>query len=115
MDDSMYPEPFHPVKKNMRRDWKGRAKYHSRTQRPPRYYWIDYGHSLRYPPDSGPVLQLPQEGGDHSVPEFRGDLYNVPSDPFATDIYYLGNLIRLWFIGVSRGFTSISYMFNFVF
>lgn len=96
---SMYPKPFHPVLQYMRRDWKGRARHFSRTQRPPRYYWIDFGHSLHY--ENLPVLQLPKAGGDHSVPEHRGDKYQVPSDPFATDVYYLGNLIRLYFVQVS--------------
>lgn len=95
----MYPRPWHPVAQNMRRDWKGRAHHYSRSQSPPKYYWIDYGHSLRY--DELPVLQLPKGGGDRSVPEHQGDNYNIPSDPFATDIYYLGNLIKMYFFEVS--------------
>lgn len=100
MDASpMYTKPFHPVEQHMRRDWKGRAHHYSRTKRPPKYYWIDFGFSLRF--DQLPALHLPQGTGDQSVPEHQPNKFHIPCDPFATDIYFLGNLIRLWFIQVS--------------
>lgn len=101
MDASaMYPNSFHPVDMKRNRNWKGNAKHYTRTRRPPRYYFIDYGLSHRYNPEDGPALELPMRGGDKSAPEHADSNYNTPCDPFATDIYYLGNLIRERFIKV---------------
>ena len=96
----MYPNSFHPVDMKRNRNWKGNAKHYTRTRRPPRYYFIDYGLSHRYNPEDGPALELPMRGGDKSAPEHADSNYNTPCDPFATDIYYLGNLIRERFIKV---------------
>ncbi|SRR5216684_8640856 len=91
----MYPDGFHPIKINRSKDFKGTAARYDRTQRPPRYYLIDFGLSRQY--SSRNVLDKPLRGGDKSAPEHRhGRLCN----PFHTDIYYLGNLIRERFIMV---------------
>ncbi|EIM87890.1 uncharacterized protein STEHIDRAFT_76526 [Stereum hirsutum FP-91666 SS1] len=92
---AMYPESFHPIANNRSRDYKRHAKHYTRTQRPPRYVWIDYGHARRYNPEDGPPLELPQLAGDKSPPEHNGPNQDIPCDPFATDIYFLGNFIRL--------------------
>ena len=89
---AMYPEGFHPIKLNKRRDFKGKARYYSRTERPPRYYWIDFGLSEMYRSNVKP-LERPVFGQDKSVPEFQGSP-NQSFDPFPTDIYYFGNLIK---------------------
>lgn len=96
----MYPDSFHPVKIKRSRDWKGKAKYHSRTLRPPKYYFIDFGLSQVYDPANGPALELPARGGDKTAPEHQAEHYDTPCDPFPTDIYYLGNLLREVFIQV---------------
>ncbi|KAI0312540.1 hypothetical protein OF83DRAFT_1176535 [Amylostereum chailletii] len=103
----MYPNSFHPVDIRRTRDWKGKAKYHSRTLRPPKYWLIDFGLSRIYDPANGPALELPVRGGDKSAPEHQDEHYNVPCDPFATDIYYLGNLLREAFIRDYGGFGFI--------
>ena len=93
----MYPYGFHPIKVNRSRDFKGRAKSFTRMQRPTRYYLIDFGLSRQY--SSREASDEPLRGGDKSVPEHRdGRLCN----PFHTDIYYLGNLIRESFIRVRQ-------------
>ncbi|KAH9834890.1 uncharacterized protein C8Q71DRAFT_797679 [Rhodofomes roseus] len=79
------------------RDFSGWARHCSRTERPPRYFYIDFGLSRKCDPADGPPLELPVFGGDRTVPEFQEDGYDVPADPFRTDIYYLGNLIRTTF------------------
>jgi hypothetical protein len=91
----MYPEGFHPVKMDRSRDFKGCAKRHTRTQRPARYYLIDFGLSRRY--DSRDALDEPLRGGDKSAPEHQ---HRRACNPFHTDIYYLGNLVREHFINV---------------
>ncbi len=78
------------------------AKYLTRTARPVRYYFIDFGPSRRYNPEDGPPREHPIRGGDKSVPEFKnwnGDLL----DPFPTDIYYVGNMIQESVLQVCRG------------
>ncbi|EIW62637.1 uncharacterized protein TRAVEDRAFT_34025 [Trametes versicolor FP-101664 SS1] len=90
----LYPNMFHPRVTDKSRDWKGTAKHSTRTLHPVKYYFIDFGLSRRYDPKDGPPREHPILGGDKSVPEFQnwnGELL----DPFPTDIYYLGNLIRI--------------------
>lgn len=90
----MYPQGFHPVHTDRKKDWKGKAKHLTRTQAPPRYLLIDFGHARRYDPKDGPPLELPLRGGDKSAPEHSEANYNTPCDPFPTDVYYLGNFMR---------------------
>ena len=91
----MYPQGFHPTQMNRSRDFKGRAKRYTRAQRPPRYFLIDFGLSRQYL--SRRALDLPLRGGDKSAPEHRNA---TRCNPFYTDIYYLGNLVRQEFIKV---------------
>ncbi|OJT15428.1 hypothetical protein TRAPUB_8016 [Trametes pubescens] len=98
----LYPNMFHPRVTDKSRDWKGTAKHSTRTLNPVKYYFIDFGLSRRYDPKDGPPREHPILGGDKSVPEFRnwnGELL----DPFPTDIYYLGNIIRINIMKYYRG------------
>ncbi|KAI0041364.1 hypothetical protein FA95DRAFT_1501607 [Auriscalpium vulgare] len=92
----MYPIPAHPLELSRRRDWKGRVLHYSRTQRPPTYFLIDFDLALIFNPANGPPLAEKLPGGDKSAPEHR-DL-SGPCDPFPTDVYYLGNLMRRSFV-----------------
>ncbi|KAI0930001.1 hypothetical protein AcV5_006816 [Taiwanofungus camphoratus] len=76
------------------RDLSSKARHYTRTERPTKHYYIDFSHAWRYNPEDGPPRELPLLGGDKTVPEFQNDGYNVPSDPFPTDIYYVGNVIH---------------------
>ncbi|KII92697.1 hypothetical protein PLICRDRAFT_103575 [Plicaturopsis crispa FD-325 SS-3] len=98
----LYPVPYHPFDLSMKRDYSGTAKHFTRTQRPVKYYIIDFGISRRYKPEDGPPLEDPIYGGDKTVPEFQKSL--DPCDPFPTDIYYLGNMIREHFLNERYGF-----------
>lgn len=91
----MYPDGFHPIKNNRNRNFKGTARAYTRTQRPPVYYLIDFGLSRQY--TSRDVKDEPLRGGDKSAPEHRSKRH---CNPFQTDIYYLGNLVRHEFIEV---------------
>jgi len=95
---------WHPRMPVYNRDLSGAAEHLSRTERPIKYLYIDFGLSRKYDPADGPPRELPILGGDKSVPEFQGDGYDVASDPFRTDIYYLGNLMRITFLDEYRGF-----------
>jgi len=74
------------------KDFRRKAKGYSRTRRPTRYHLIDFGHSRFYDPANGPPLDQPLPGGDKSAPEHRDG--KTPCNPFPTDVYYLGNLVR---------------------
>jgi hypothetical protein len=93
----MYPNGFHPREVDRNRNFKGAAKAYTRTQRPPVYYFIDFGLSRQY--ISRDVMDEPLRGGDKSAPEHRSGLR---CNPFRTDIYYIGNLVREEFMKVKR-------------
>ena len=96
----MYPVMYHPQHPYKRLDFKRDAKYYSRTRRPVKYYWIDFGLSSRYTGnDETEPLEVPIWGGDRTVPEFQGN-DPTPRNPFPTDVYCLGNIIREEFIQV---------------
>jgi hypothetical protein len=95
---SMYPSAFHPVKQDKNRDFKGTVKFFTRTEKSPRYLLVDFGISRMYTEDQLPVEEEIIRGGDKTVPEHKGD--NLVCDPFATDIYYIGNMIRTDFLEV---------------
>lgn len=92
---NMYPDSFHPVKMGRSKDFRHRAKGHSRTWRPTRYLLIDFGLSRQYDPANGPPLDRPLRGGDKSAPEHQDG--ETLCDPFHTDVYYLGNLVRKYY------------------
>ncbi|KAI9450986.1 kinase-like domain-containing protein [Lactarius psammicola] len=70
------------------------------ARRPPRYYFIDFGLSRRYP--SRDAMDEPLPGGDESAPEHQS--VRRLCNPFHTDIYYIGNLVRKEFIEKCNGF-----------
>jgi hypothetical protein len=94
----MYPESFHPIAINRSNDFRKKAKAYSRTRRPPQYLLIDLGLSRQYDPANGPPLDEPLRGGDKSAPEHQDRV--TPCNPFPTDVYYMGNLVRLQFVQV---------------
>ena len=95
----LYPETFHPMATDLNMDCSGDAKRFTRTQRPPKYYFIDFGLSRCYDPSDTNPKERPIWGGDKEVPEFQNS--NEPRDPFATDVFYIGNAIKKDFILVS--------------
>lgn len=99
---NMFPESFHPVKIGRSKDFRHKAKWYSRTWRPTRYLLIDFGLSRQYDPANGPPRDRPLRGGDKSAPEHQDG--KTWCDPFPTDVYYLGNLVREHYIKEFHGF-----------
>ncbi|KAJ6507302.1 hypothetical protein C8R47DRAFT_1100858 [Mycena vitilis] len=99
----LYPARFHPQMPFNLPDGFHKAKHHTRTQRPVKYYLIDFGISSKFEPGEDTRVP-PILGGDKSVPEFSTlqqmslGMNTEKLDPFPTDIYYLGNLIRTEFL-----------------
>ncbi|TFY60097.1 hypothetical protein EVJ58_g5362 [Rhodofomes roseus] len=108
----MYPDMWHPSVSILKRDYSGLAKHYTRTERPPKYYYIDFGLSRKYDPDDGPPREMPIFGGDKSVPEFQDEDYDKPANPFHTDIYYLGSFIREGFLEKYRNMEFIRPLVN---
>ncbi|OCH94858.1 hypothetical protein OBBRIDRAFT_788858 [Obba rivulosa] len=94
----LFPDMYHPRAPNFKFDLSGSAKRYSRTERPTKYYLVDFGLSRRYTADDASPQELPILGGDKTVPEFRGAGYNKTWNPFHTDVYYLGNVIKECFL-----------------
>jgi serine/threonine protein kinase len=88
----MFPDSFHPADPSKSKDFRRNVKGYSRTRRPTRYLLIDFGLSRFYDPANGPPLDRPLRGGDKSAPEHQDG--TTPCNPFPTDVYYLGNLVR---------------------
>ncbi|KAI9461048.1 kinase-like domain-containing protein, partial [Russula earlei] len=99
---NMFPNPFHPAAIERGKDFRRKAKWYSRTRRPTRYLLIDFGLSRRYDPANGPPLEKKLRGGDKSAPEHQD--MSTPCNPFPTDVYYLGNVVRENYIQKCKGF-----------
>ena len=100
---NMFPESFHPAVIDKSKDFRRKAKCYSRTRCLTRYLLIDFGLSRRYDPANGPPLDLPVRGCDKSAPEHQDRVTRC--NPFPTDVYYLGNLIREDFMQVCALFS----------
>lgn len=96
----MWPEPYHIMAPSMNKTFTAPVKKpFTRTARPPRYHIIDFGLSRRYSPDDPHPTEIAPEGGDRTVPEFQNGF--SPHDPFAVDIYCVGNVIQECILDVS--------------
>ncbi|KAK0201963.1 hypothetical protein DFS33DRAFT_1442856 [Desarmillaria ectypa] len=79
----MFPDSFHPQRKDLKYDYSGPTLYYRRTERLPEHYFIDFGMFTRYSTDALPALEI-----------VLGDNLTSTCDPFAVDVYYLGNVLR---------------------
>ncbi|KAI0363369.1 hypothetical protein BV20DRAFT_147088 [Pilatotrama ljubarskyi] len=103
---AMFPEMYHPVATNKKRDFSGLAKSYTRTRRPTRYLLTDFGLSRKYSADETNPQEIPILGADRTVPEFQDD-ETTPRNPFPTDVYYLGNMIRQDFL---KRYSNLEFM-----
>lgn len=103
MDGSMFPESWHPVAEHKARDFNGKAPHFTRTERPPKYYIIDFGNACVYDPQNpSPIEGRTTEDGDTAILGTQHS--DDPRDPFPSDVYSLGNVIREDFLKVSVQF-----------
>lgn len=87
------------------RNFMGAVKAHTRMRPPPRYYLVGFELSVQY--SSRDIVDETWRRGDTFAPEHRSRGY---SNPFHTDIYYLGNLISQEFVEASSYFPDSSEM-----
>ncbi|TFK74320.1 hypothetical protein BDN72DRAFT_893294 [Pluteus cervinus] len=104
--DEMFPEGWNHFLGRLTPQGKPHRTFFTRTQKPSKYYLIDFGLSRRYDPSDPDPLERPILGGDRTVPEFQTGKESF--NPFRTDIYYVGNLIRRY-IMEGEGFEFTGY------
>ncbi|KAI0072000.1 kinase-like protein [Panus rudis PR-1116 ss-1] len=109
-----FPRGFHPREMQKNSNFQGHAKHYTRTARPTKYYLIDFGLSRKYSPADGPPREPPILGGDRSVPEFQFAPEDpiLPVDPFPTDVYYIGNMIREYYMKTKVGLQFMEPLIN---
>jgi hypothetical protein len=90
----LYPRGYHPGMIWLEPDSKKSAKPLTRTQKPTKYFYVDFGISQRFESYEARRKTEPIPGGDKSVPEFKDGGDQIPQDPFATDVYYLGHVMQ---------------------
>ena len=56
--EKMFPEGHHPKKDLRKPDLSGPAKFYTRTQRPFKYFIIDFGMARRYESDNESPVEL---------------------------------------------------------
>lgn len=96
----MFPSSYHLAARRYNHDDSAPAKHYTRTEQPPKYFWTDFGLSHKFDPKAGPRWELFILGGEKSAPEHQRERYNVPCNPIATDVYYVGNLVKEDFLMV---------------
>ncbi|KAJ3996370.1 kinase-like domain-containing protein, partial [Lentinula boryana] len=105
--NAMYTRQYHPICPKKRYNWSARALHHSRTRCPPRYYLIDFGQSRMYDPSQPCGTEYALRSGGYTPPEGLAD---TPCDPFATDVFLLGNLMRTTFLDVEPGISGFEFL-----
>ena len=90
--EKMFPERRHPKIDLRKRDLIGPAKFYTRTQRPSKYFIIDFGMARHYESDNESPLEL-------TIAKIKAVL---PQNSFQVDIYLAGELIRQVFLDVSQ-------------
>lgn len=105
---AMYPRGFHPVQQKHTLDLKGLAPVIPRlgVWPPVKYYFVDYGISVRVPPEDRPQVVVGNWGFDQDVPELS---MTTPYDPFKVDIFIIGNVFKKKICDVSCNQRSFSY------
>ncbi|KAF9463082.1 kinase-like domain-containing protein [Collybia nuda] len=107
----LYNEPIHVVDYYMNQEYTRLVKRQTRTLCPVRYYYIDFGSAVQYNPEDGPPRIQVGHGGDRTVPEFKNQTH---CDPFAVDVYRLGNIIRECFTDGDDDGDGQKYGFDFM-
>ncbi|KAI0311814.1 hypothetical protein OF83DRAFT_1068208 [Amylostereum chailletii] len=101
MTDSPLPHHENSAEQHAFKSWLREAMPFMRSERLVRYYFVNSGLSRQYKPEDGHPRELPLYGGDKSAPEHGWAQWNMPCDPFPTDVYFLGNLVREEFLDKS--------------
>lgn len=95
---SILPQGFHPIFHFLNVSGQGLAPHIPRNKAEnAKYYLIDFGISTHFTDPNQPRLVTGPYCQDHSVPELSD---SVPYDPFAVDVYIIGNVFKIHIIKV---------------
>ena len=101
----MYPKGFHPASQNKEPDFSRMAEpRRGRTANDIKYIFIDFGISSQSNSLEKRELEVGYIAQDPTIPELSDD---IPYDPFAVDVYALGNVCKRKLIGVCLRFSCI--------
>jgi hypothetical protein len=105
--EPLYDGTIHAVNyyMNLNRDYTRQMKPRTRTLFPVKYYFIDFGSARQFNPKDGPPRIPVGHGEDRSVPNTK----HRRTDPFAVDVYRVGNIIREGFINIRLLFVCIGF------
>ena len=94
----MYSKGFHPARQVMELDFSREAKPRRRRAASGlKYIFINLGTSTQFDSLEKRQLVVGCVAQDPTIPELSDD---VPYDPFAVDVYTLGNLYKVELLGV---------------
>ncbi|KAL5530879.1 hypothetical protein ACEPAG_3755 [Sanghuangporus baumii] len=102
--DPLYPKGFHPASTVF--DASGTKLAHPKRRRDVRrvrYHFIDFGISSKFEPGEQRMV-IGIHGQDDEVPELSEI---IPYDPFPTDVFIIGNLIRKEFL---EKYTNLNFL-----
>ncbi|KAG9111069.1 hypothetical protein FRC07_008113, partial [Ceratobasidium sp. 392] len=100
----LYDEPFHPFRQFRSLDGK-RPLYprYLRSQRPVRYYYIDFGYAKWFRREDEPRMVVGWRAREQTPEQVEG----LPYDPFRADVFQLGAIIRRDLIPVRHSSVSL--------
>ena len=88
--DALFPLGWHPITHGYLPEGNAiLAPVNSRMDHPVKYYYIDFGISVRFLPGDYPKTVTGTAARVREIPELSWD---VPYDPFKVDIFSIGNL-----------------------
>ncbi|KZS89792.1 hypothetical protein SISNIDRAFT_458480 [Sistotremastrum niveocremeum HHB9708] len=96
----LYPKGFHPARPSYYVSKPGSPKiitgppYQSRTIAPVKYYFIDFGESIKYDSIEDRQLIFSTVGHDLDVPEFTSGAFIRGVDPFRLDVRAMGDMLK---------------------
>ena len=99
---ALYPNGHHPVRWKFSEDAVYEVTPLSRLEHPVRYFYIDFGISIRFS-DGAPPQATGVIGRYKEAPEMS---YDLPYDAYKIDVWALGNLFRKEFLEVRPNFPS---------
>ncbi|PIL33731.1 hypothetical protein GSI_04356 [Ganoderma sinense ZZ0214-1] len=96
---ALYPKGHHPVRWKFSEDAVFEITPLSRLEHPVRYFYIDFGISMRFP-EGAPPQATGVIGRYKEAPEMS---YDVPYDAYKVDVWALGNLFLKEFLEMYHG------------